>query len=85
MEMVLTMGAFEALDQQELFAVDGGGIMDWASAAAGAFAVGVGVCAALAPKVAVCAAIAANPVVIGVGIVCGVVAVGYGIYRAIND
>ena len=84
MGMALSMGMFEALEYDEMLAIDGGGIMDWASATAGAFAVGVGVCGLAAGKVAVCAAIASNPVVVGAGIVCGVVAAGYGVYKGVT-
>ena len=84
MEMALNMGAFEVLDYSELFAVDGGGIMDVAGAAANIFAAGVGVCQLLAPKVAVCAVIAANPVVAGVGIACAVVGAAWLVYKSLS-
>lgn len=44
MEMTLSMGAFGALDQQELFAVDGGvKVLDVGMGVAGVYSAGVGV------------------------------------------
>ncbi len=79
MEMTLNMGAFGALDQQELFAVDDGA--DWGAAAGGAliFTAGAG-CLAIAcvPGVNVVAA-AAVAYAGSWGIAGGVTATMYGL------
>ena len=85
MEMALNMGAFEALDQQEMFAVDGGmNGLEIGISVSGIYAGVVGGMSILGTTTlacaATCAAIAATPVVAITAGICGVVAAGYGIY-----
>ena len=66
MEIAMNLGVFEALDQDEMFVVDGGApsILGAASVFAGVYSLAVTICGSKAlASVAVCAAIAANPVV----------------------
>ncbi len=85
MEMTLNMGAFGALDQQELFAVDGGAkLLDVGMGVAGVYSAGVGVVGFLGTTslacAGTCAAIAAAPVVACTAAICGVASAAYGIY-----
>ena len=80
MEMTLNMGAFEALDQQELFAVDGGwtaeqwivGACTVVGAAVG-FAIGGPIGAAVGAKCGAYGAFATAVVTIAIDVGCGYV------------
>ncbi len=67
MEMTMRMGAFEALDQNELYATDGGGAV--------AFVYAMGFAFGCTPLTA-CIAAGAGVVALGAGIYCGVTGKG---------